>query len=81
MSREWISVEQRLPKPGDEVLMFHRATDADGTPSCIGCDGLGGLITIASFDRIEGQNLWTCEYGDESPTHWMPLPEPPTDAK
>lgn len=73
----WIPAEERLPRPGQEVLIFHRATDADGTPSCIGDDGNGGLITTATFERIEGQALWTSEYGDETPTHWMPLPEPP----
>jgi len=74
---EWVPVSERLPEPGLGVLIFFRATDSDGTPSCIGCDGNGGLITVAAMDRIDGQCLWTSEYGDETPTHWMPLPEPP----
>ena len=77
----WIPVTERLPEPGRAVLIFFRATDVDGTPSCIGCDGNGGLIALAAMDRIDGQHLWTSEYGDETPTHWMPLPAPPTDAK
>ena len=77
----WIPVTERLPPPGDGVLIFFRATDSDGTPSCIGCDGKGGLITVAAMDRINGQHLWTSEYGDETPTHWMPLPAPPADGK
>ena len=80
-SLAWIPVTERLPEPGRDVLIFFRATDGDGTPSCIGCDGNGGLITLAAMDRIDGQHLWTSEYGDETPTHWMPLPAPPTDAK
>jgi hypothetical protein len=74
----WIPVTERLPPPGFGVLIFFRATDNDGTPSCIGCDGNGGLISVAAMDRIDGQYLWTSEYGDETPSHWMPLPAPPT---
>ena len=77
----WIPVTERLPERGMAVLMFHRATDADGTPSCIGCDGNGGLAAVAELQTIEGQNVWTSEYGDETPTHWMPLPEPPPDTR
>jgi hypothetical protein len=75
--RRWIPVEERLPEPGVSVLIFFRALDDDGTPSCIGCDGKGGMIAIASMDRIEGHCLWTSEYGDETPSHWMTLPRPP----
>ena len=78
---QWIPVTERLPPPGFGVLIFFRATDNDGTPSCIGCDGNGGLITVAAMDRIDGKCLWTSEYGDETPTHWMPLPAPPSDGK
>ena len=77
----WVPVTERLPPPGFGVLIFFRATDNDGTPSCIGCDGNGGLITVAAMDRIDGKCLWTSEYGDETPTYWMPLPAPPTDSK
>ena len=80
-SLAWIPVTERLPPPGFGVLIFFRAIDGDGTPSCIGCDGNGGLITVAEMDRIHGQYLWTSEYGDETPSHWMPLPAAPTDAK
>ena len=77
----WIPVTERLPPPGFSVLIFFRPVDSDGTPSCIGCDGNGGLIAVAAMDRIDGQCLWTSEYGDETPTHWMPLPASPADGK
>ena len=76
----WIPVEERLPEPGESVLMFFRATDADGRPSCIGYDRNGGLVSVATFERIKGQSFWTSDYGDETPSHWMPLPSPPDEA-
>jgi len=79
MTGEWISVDERLPPPGFPVLIFFRALYGDGTPSCVGCDGRGGLITVSAVDRIDGHYLWTSEYGYETPSHWMPLPEPPTN--
>ena len=78
--KEWIPVEERLPEPGESVLMFFRATDADGRPSCIGYDRNGGLVSVATFERIKGQSFWTSDYGDETPSHWMPLPSPPDEA-
>ena len=79
LQSRWISVGERLPEPGESALVFLRFLDKNGTPSYIGCDGKGGLITVAALDSIDGQHLWTSEYGDETPTHWMPLPEPPAN--
>lgn len=66
----WIPVAERRPKPGVDVLIFLRPIDEKFSRVC-----------VASMDRINGHCLWTSEYGDEMPSHWMPLPAPPTDDK
>ena len=63
----WISVKDRLPEMGVEVL---------------GCvpDGNGGYASIGScyLDR-EGSIREYNEFEIYEITHWMPLPEPPTN--
>lgn len=61
----WIPVTERLPDAGVDVLIWS-PIDPQFTRFC-----------VAAMDRINGQHLWTSEYGDEMPTHWMPLPAPP----
>lgn len=65
-SKEWISVEDLLPANPNEVIM--------GGECCEVCYN----IDIGYYDSGE----WILK-GGESPkwkiTHWMPLPEPPTD--
>jgi len=67
MNGEWIPVTERLPDAGVDVLIWS-PIDPQFTRFC-----------VAAMDRINGQHLWTSEYGDEMPSHWMPLPAPPTD--
>lgn len=69
MSGQWISVTERLPDAGVDVLIWSPI------------DPQFARFCVAAMDRINGQHLWTSEYGDEMPTHWMPLPEPPADDK
>ena len=40
------------------------------------CAHKGGHINILQFTNIGG-GYWRNEHGRWSPTHWMPLPEPP----
>ena len=63
----WIPVSERLPEAGVGVLILS-PIDSQFRRAC-----------VAAMDRVNGQHLWTSEYGDEMPTHWMPLPEPPTE--
>jgi hypothetical protein len=64
--REWIPVGDRLPTDGDEVLVW-----------------LGGELATA---KHIGDGHWfvpkiRVSSGRPDPTHWMPPPAPPTDAK
>ena len=53
----WIPVEERLPQPGERVIVS------------------GGLL----MDTAWYENGRFIQFGEEyRPTHWMPLPEPPT---
>lgn len=69
--RRWIPVGERLPKDGDHVIVW--------MPDCphhpCGMD-MGSCMTDSwgvSWIVSGGRSAF--------PTHWMPLPAPPTDAK
>jgi len=64
---EWTSCQQSLPNYGQEVLVRN-----------------GTVITIARLVLHEGEQFWKSD--DDvieliSPTHWLPLPEPPSKEK
>jgi hypothetical protein len=64
---EWISVEDRLPDKGQEVLAYRG-------------DFNGDMMNTYTY---LGRKNWEDDYGyrgstvHEGITHWMPLPEPP----
>jgi len=64
MTDEWISVEERLPKANDDVLVY--AYD-----SVIGT----WFVDMAVHDGTE----WIVRVYLDEPTHWRPLPAPPDD--
>lgn len=60
---QWISVEERLPRPGQEILIVD--------------DQIMRVQAVSSYGKWHPYvNGSSCK-----PTHWMPLPEPPKDAK
>ena len=64
---EWISVEERLPKPFLSVLVFMPA----GILSLSVCEGF-----------LSDGRLWSTRHGlldFTSITHWMPMPLPPAE--
>ena len=62
---QWISVEERLPDEEQHVLAYWPATASDDEP----------WISVAWV--FEGDKWQDLEVELKSPSHWMPLPEPP----
>ena len=78
---EWISVEERLPEIGLDVLAYCKAQNAD----------------FSDFIDVAARKMYKpTPWSDEEPvwgtifipfgaafevTHWMPLPEPPKEEK
>jgi hypothetical protein len=71
MSGEWIPVSERWPNDETELLVAFEDRS------------LG--VAFAVFHHLDENERpkWTDGNGFElkEPTHWMPLPAPPTDAK
>lgn len=64
---KWIKCSERMPDCGAEVVFYSDAA------------GMG----FARYEMIRGKMYWVWCTGDvfnggTEPTHWQPLPEPPT---
>ena len=66
--RDWISVEDRLPEYSKPVLVY--------------CKIYGRYVTTYENHGEYSEFLdWKGRGGALPPTHWMPLPEPPTGSR
>ncbi|ARW95308.1 dTDP-6-deoxy-L-hexose 3-O-methyltransferase (plasmid) [Escherichia coli] len=65
----WISCSERMPKETGDIIVVS--------------DGI--VMSGISYSRRDGFYIAALEYDDDEPiggvTHWMPLPEPPQEAK
>lgn len=68
---QWIKCSERMPEVGKRVLAGYWATRV--TPD--------GRFPEFQFDCavLDYDELEYCSEWDPDNTHWMPLPEPPTD--
>ena len=67
----WISVDKRLPEPNVEVLCAGQGWGKPFVTACYYDDGRREWYPINTY--------WTDSTGSaQYPTHWMPLPSPPT---
>lgn len=64
---EWISVKDRLPENGQQVIIFGQGSKGDYFSDA--------LFESDSFLLFHPDNDEYCV--DTSPTHWMPLPDAP----
>lgn len=74
---DWISVEDRLPEPGKEVLLL--AHGWEGRLHYVGM--LKPSPPQAGFFGVSKASDWTIwgwsYFREPKVTHWMPLPDPP----
>lgn len=69
---KWISVKDKLPKIGQEVLVYYEIRDR----SCFAIDYIRGINT---YEYEEGKANRSIDWAENSnPSHWMPMPEPPS---
>ena len=68
--RRWIPVEERMPENilGKAVMRRILATDGDNVAEAKYYEGYG-------FESVHGEELWF------TPTHWQPLPAPPSEGE
>lgn len=75
-AQQWISVKERLPKDGEEVLVFGQYLN--DIPKVL------GVRSRYKGDQEwkytwEGSDEWV--YTQDDVTHWMPLPDAPKEEK
>lgn len=69
---EWISVDDRLPKEGQEVLFL--AEDYTSPMICFGALRENSEYAFYDYSVVYSDG----EYGEcHNVTHWQPLPSPP----
>jgi hypothetical protein len=72
---KWLPIET-APKDGTSILLFDVDETYGGPP-----EGYALLVGY-SFGEVAGEDYWqvACSPATlHNPTHWMPLPPPPTD--
>ena len=63
----WISVKDKLPPMDTTVLIGWIGEDIEPEKD------------FMSYDVELGLELWQNHTDEDDPTHWMPLPEPPSE--
>ncbi len=72
----WIPVDESLPKIGVQVLVYANYGGSDNEPRFIKIAKIE-YITLMENDK-QSVTWLDSDYVGIEPTHWMPLPEPPS---
>lgn len=79
--QRWIPVTERLPKVGEDVLVF-AVEKSNDFPSVI---AISDRMIFRLFPASDGVETWRSPWQsfmtNYEITHWMPLPEPPKEEK
>ena len=70
---KWIAVKDKLPEDQTEVLVYYRSRNELLRNSDMEYKINAGMY----FETDNYWNIDTSDWDNETPTHWMPLPEPP----
>jgi len=76
---EWISVDDRLPEPHREVIVWREDSGAFLAKRIAYCDVEEGGSDSSELAWLADQYGW--QEGSEEPTHWMPIPAAPSADK
>lgn len=69
------SLGEMFAKASAWISVKERLPDGDGAVVCLSCDGLPSVCRM-------NNGKWACDKSIEYDiTHWMPLPDPPQEAK
>lgn len=74
---KWINVENELPKTTkkETIAVKSRTVTVQMSDTVLALTGTD--MRTAALVRGEGEEFWTSELGDCSPTHWFPIPPMP----
>ena len=81
INQRWISVEDRLPEIGREVLVFGKAKDPDLYNNSIHITRMDDRNIFNSYLKVDPYWISPYQYYFENYTitHWMPIPPSPND--
>lgn len=75
MNNTWIPCSERLPETADNVLAILEGTRQIMSYFDFDEGGQTHKVWAIVYDGLDGEGFYDDNY---EPTHWMPLPEPPT---
>lgn len=77
---DWVSVEDRMPDPGEEVLVFAVSNDGYRSATIEKAEWGYTMRHLNKFSTyVDWKSPWPYFFKNYTITHWMPLPDPPQE--